>query len=467
MLRFHVHVKNDRPAPRSAGKGSAALPWDRPISEDNAGPRRRIPRLMLEFPSSMNPRLEQLIHLQRVESELKRTQAGLAEIPRRKAELEAELAAERARLDAARDSLDDSLEGPQAPRGRAPGPRGEALQVQGPAHGGQDQQGVHGHAPRDRGRGARDPRHRGPDPGRDGEGGDAHGRGQAGGGRLQGPRGAAPHGRARPGRAGAASWRATPPGWGRSGTRWPRRLDEDTLELFQRIAKLRGIRRGGSARRHVPGLPRQAAPSALLGPQAQRRDRAVPRLQPHPLLRAARPRHCSPNPDRPTLHIHIDGGSRGNPGDAGFGVYVTTPEGAVVAELYGYLGRASNNVAEYQALIHALRYALDRGAQRVKVFSDSELVVRQIGGQYRVKHPDMIPLHREAKALLSRFEEATRVPRAPRAEQGRRPPGQPGPGRESLEARVGVLLISGGALMPRQVGIRTAATSEMVGCDPP
>jgi ribonuclease HI len=88
-------------------------------------------------------------------------------------------------------------------------------------------------------------------------------------------------------------------------------------------------------------------------------------------------------------------------------VYVTTPEGAVVAELYGYLGRASNNVAEYQALIHALKYALDRGARRVKVFSDSELVVRQISGQYRVKHADMIPLHGKARGLLARFEEAS------------------------------------------------------------
>ena len=88
-------------------------------------------------------------------------------------------------------------------------------------------------------------------------------------------------------------------------------------------------------------------------------------------------------------------------------MYVTTPEGVVVAELYGYLGRASNNVAEYQALIHALRYALDRGATAVKVFSDSELVVRQISGQYRVKHPDMVPLHGKARGLLSRFQEAS------------------------------------------------------------
>ncbi len=82
-------------------------------------------------------------------------------------------------------------------------------------------------------------------------------------------------------------------------------------------------------------------------------------------------------------------------------------DGTPVAELYGYLGRATNNVAEYQALLHALRFALRRGAGRVRVFSDSELVVRQIGGTYRVKHPDMVPLHRDAKALLGRFESAT------------------------------------------------------------
>lgn len=104
-----------------------------------------------------------------------------------------------------------------------------------------------------------------------------------------------------------------------------------------------------------------------------------------------------------SLDIHIDGGSRGNPGDAGFGVQVTTPEGTPVAELYGYLGRATNNVAEYQALIHALRYAAKRGARRVRIYSDSELVVRQVNGVYKVKHPDMIPLHREATALLRQF----------------------------------------------------------------
>lgn len=105
------------------------------------------------------------------------------------------------------------------------------------------------------------------------------------------------------------------------------------------------------------------------------------------------------------LHIHIDGGSRGNPGDAGFGVHVANEAGEERAALYGYLGRATNNVAEYQALLHALRYALAQGATCVRVFSDSELVVKQMDGRYRVKHPDMVPLHREAKALMGRIKD--------------------------------------------------------------
>jgi ribonuclease HI len=108
-----------------------------------------------------------------------------------------------------------------------------------------------------------------------------------------------------------------------------------------------------------------------------------------------------------TLHIHIDGASRGNPGEAGFGVSVEDADGTPRAELYGYLGRASNNVAEYQALIHALRWARARGARKVRILSDSELVVRQVNGQYRVKHPDMVPLHREATTLLRQFDSAT------------------------------------------------------------
>jgi ribonuclease HI len=113
------------------------------------------------------------------------------------------------------------------------------------------------------------------------------------------------------------------------------------------------------------------------------------------------------------LRLHVDGASRGNPGDAGFGVHVCSPDGSELAGLYGYLGRATNNVAEYQALLHGLRFALARGAREVDVFSDSELLVRQLAGRYRVKNPGLQPLFREAQVLLARFERArvTHVPR--------------------------------------------------------
>ena len=107
----------------------------------------------------------------------------------------------------------------------------------------------------------------------------------------------------------------------------------------------------------------------------------------------------------PSLRIHVDGASRGNPGEAGFGIHVADGAGRTVAELYGYLGRATNNVAEYQALIHALRWALERG-EPVEIYSDSQLLVRQLEGRYRVKNPGLQPLFREASALLRRCDVA-------------------------------------------------------------
>lgn len=113
------------------------------------------------------------------------------------------------------------------------------------------------------------------------------------------------------------------------------------------------------------------------------------------------------------LVLHIDGASRGNPGEAAWGVHVSDDRERTLAELRGRIGRATNNVAEYQALVHALRWALGQGAQRVRVLSDSELLVRQMQGRYRVKNPGLAALHGEAQALLSRFEEASlaHVPR--------------------------------------------------------
>ena len=142
----------------------------------------------------------------------------------------------------------------------------------------------------------------------------------------------------------------------------------------------------------------------------------MPRLHAHSLLRTSgadgEPGTLT-GPGSAQLLIHIDGASRGNPGEAGFGIHVEDATGKPVAELHGYLGEATNNVAEYQALIHALRYALGKGARRVKIFSDSELIVRQVAGVYKVKHPAMKVLHGEAMALIARFEEASvsHVPR--------------------------------------------------------
>src|SRR6185436_13380043 len=101
---------------------------------------------------------------------------------------------------------------------------------------------------------------------------------------------------------------------------------------------------------------------------------------------------------------YIDGGSRGNPGIAGYGVDVQDESGAPVASLSENLGIRTNNFAEYSALIGALRYALANGYEGLRAYADSELMVRQINGVYKVKSPDLQPLFREAKALISKLK---------------------------------------------------------------
>ena len=108
-----------------------------------------------------------------------------------------------------------------------------------------------------------------------------------------------------------------------------------------------------------------------------------------------------------TLTLEFDGGSRGNPGPAGIGVVIRAADGTPLLTLGRYIGKATNNVAEYTALNTALEEAKRLGAKRVKIRGDSELVVRQMTGVYRVKHPDLIPLHRQATDLMAEFDEAT------------------------------------------------------------
>ena len=99
---------------------------------------------------------------------------------------------------------------------------------------------------------------------------------------------------------------------------------------------------------------------------------------------------------------HVDGGSRGNPGPAGYGVRIERQDGTVV-ELKESLGIATNNVAEYNGLLAALRWAIANGVSRLHVRSDSELLVKQMKGEYRVKNPGLQPLYEDARALVRRI----------------------------------------------------------------
>lgn len=101
---------------------------------------------------------------------------------------------------------------------------------------------------------------------------------------------------------------------------------------------------------------------------------------------------------------NCDGGSRGNPGPAGYGVHIQDQEGNVVAELSEFLGKQTNNYAEYSALLAALEYALKHNHPRLRVIADSELMVKQIKGQYRVNSPDLRPLYDEAKRRIAKLD---------------------------------------------------------------
>jgi ribonuclease HI len=116
--------------------------------------------------------------------------------------------------------------------------------------------------------------------------------------------------------------------------------------------------------------------------------------------------------------VHVDGGSRGNPGPAAAAAVVSSPDGDVLDEASLTLGRTTNNVAEYRGLLLGLERARALGATEVDVVNDSELVARQISGAYKVKHPDMRPLYLEAMEALRAFERwsVRSVPRAQNAD---------------------------------------------------
>jgi ribonuclease HI len=115
------------------------------------------------------------------------------------------------------------------------------------------------------------------------------------------------------------------------------------------------------------------------------------------------------------LVVHVDGGARGNPGPAAIGVVVSEPDGTVIDELGEQIGVATNNVAEYKALIRGLERARALGADEIEIVNDSELVARQLTGAYKVKHPAMKPLYLDATEALRGFG-AWRIRSVPRAQ---------------------------------------------------
>lgn len=118
-------------------------------------------------------------------------------------------------------------------------------------------------------------------------------------------------------------------------------------------------------------------------------------------------------PPSSRLILYIDGASRGNPGPAGYGVRLASEQDETLEELSGFIGIGTNNVAEYRALLAGLERAARADASCVLVRSDSELLVRQMSGAYKVKSPSLRPLHRRAKEILARFSRVTfeHVPR--------------------------------------------------------
>ena len=112
---------------------------------------------------------------------------------------------------------------------------------------------------------------------------------------------------------------------------------------------------------------------------------------------------------KPELVGHIDGGARGNPGPGAYAAIIKTADGQPVVELAQHLGETTNNVAEYEGLLAVLQYAVEHKARALKVLSDSELLVRQIQGEYRVRSNGLKPLFRQAMELITRLESFTIV----------------------------------------------------------
>jgi ribonuclease HI len=155
----------------------------------------------------------------------------------------------------------------------------------------------------------------------------------------------------------------------------------------------------------LPGVnkekPRkESARNPAPGDQAPRKKKATQsKLFAEPHSEEARPSPAQLN----YVTAYIDGGARGNPGPAGYGVVLKDSEGENVAELSRYLGHRTNNYAEYCALLAALEHAIEKGMPALRVVSDSELMVKQMQGEYKVRSPELRELYERARALVRRL----------------------------------------------------------------
>jgi ribonuclease HI len=147
----------------------------------------------------------------------------------------------------------------------------------------------------------------------------------------------------------------------------------------------------GLAREQLRGMVREAA---------GRLPRAAARTTSAPATGAAPAATAGSGVWPEAVTVHIDGGSRGNPGEAGAGVYFQDPSGAPLQSIARYIGRATNNTAEYQALLIALARAREAGVKHLRVFSDSELLVNQVNGRYRTTVPHLQQYLQEAIRLM-------------------------------------------------------------------
>jgi ribonuclease HI len=150
----------------------------------------------------------------------------------------------------------------------------------------------------------------------------------------------------------------------------------------------------------VLGIEREAAVRLLKGAATKLAQEKTPSAAP---VRAAPAASAGPSTAGRAI-VYSDGAARGNPGPAGAGSVITDGRGAVLARLGRFLGRQTNNVAEYQGLLLGLRHAQELGVREVLVRADSQLMIRQLAGQYAVKNPGLKPLHAEALRLLRSFD---------------------------------------------------------------